>query len=480
MTDELQEQLKDIPKPGQVLAGKYRVERIIGVGGMGAVVEATHLQLDQRVALKFLLRDAVRSPEIVTRFLREAKAATKIRTEHVVRILDVGTLETGAPYMVMEFLEGKDLDRLISEQARLPLSLTVDYVLQASEALAEAHAAGIIHRDLKPANLFLTHRADGSDCIKVLDFGISKLTLGGADSGVTGTQAFLGSPRYMSPEQIRSSRNVDVRTDIWSLGVILQELLSGASAFRAETVPELFAAILQDSPISLASVRPDVPIQFEKVIAKCLEKNPADRYSNLAELGHAMAPFGTSAAHESAKKLARILHVDPGHVDAVPSETIAAWPAAAFQKTVSAWGGTGQGERPKSRVRSGLVGVGIASVLAVLLLVMTRTKQDPNAVMGAQPSASTADSMALSASAAQPPQGISSAVRDVTPAAASVQGARERSGSQLAVTTRLAGPSPGLRAPKSSSSAASSVGLLPTPAKVDQRKSNEGLFDDPK
>src|SRR6185295_3411573 len=160
---------------GQILAGKFRIERVLGQGGMGIVVAATHLQLDERVALKFLLPEALSNPEAVERFTREARAAVKIKSEHVARVSDVGMLETGAPYMVMEYLEGEDLGHWVSQRGALPTTQAVEFVLQAAEAIAEAHALGIVHRDIKPANLFCVRRADGLLSVKVLDFGISKL-----------------------------------------------------------------------------------------------------------------------------------------------------------------------------------------------------------------------------------------------------------------------------------------------------------------
>src|SRR3954470_13666053 len=208
---------------GEILAGKYRVERVLGVGGMGVVVAATHLQLDERVAIKFLVPDALSSDEAVARFAREARAAVKIKSEHVARVIDVGTLDNGAPYMVMEYLEGGDLSRVLQAQGPLPVEDAVEYVLQACEAIAHAHVLGIVHRDLKPANLFLTKRNDGSQSVKVLDFGISKVLSGNSgasssDAAMTRTRAVMGSPLYMSPEQMTSTRDVDGRTDIWALG----------------------------------------------------------------------------------------------------------------------------------------------------------------------------------------------------------------------------------------------------------------------
>ncbi|HVJ20233.1 MAG TPA: serine/threonine-protein kinase, partial [Polyangiaceae bacterium] len=212
-------------REGDLLAGKYRVERVIGVGGMGVVVAARHLHLDVRVALKFLLPSLKQDGEIVARFLREGQAAARIKSEHVGRIMDVGSFDDGSPYLVMEYLEGRDLAAELASRGRLSVAEAVAHVLQALEALAEAHQSGIVHRDLKPSNLFLTRRADGSALIKVLDFGISKAAFGeGGEAVLTRSQGIMGSPQYMSPEQIRSAKRVDQRSDIWSTGVILHEL----------------------------------------------------------------------------------------------------------------------------------------------------------------------------------------------------------------------------------------------------------------
>jgi serine/threonine-protein kinase len=272
---------------------------------MGAVVGARHLQLDERVAIKFLLPEMLQHDEVVQRFLREGRAAIKIRSEHCVRVLDVGKLENSAPYMVMEFLEGQDLGAFRSRQ--LPIHDVVDWVLQASEALAEAHAIGIVHRDLKPANLFLTRRADGTACVKVLDFGISKQAASGADAGVTKTQAVLGSPQYMSPEQMRSTRDVDARADIWALGTVVYELIAGAPPFDGETVTALFAAILQDDPKPLSAWRSDVSPALEAAVRGSLEKNRDRRYASIAHFAAALAPFGSPTAKASAERIGRVL-----------------------------------------------------------------------------------------------------------------------------------------------------------------------------
>lgn len=295
---------------GDILAGKYRVESILGEGGMGVVVAATHLALGQRVALKFLLPEASTQSETVARFLREAQAAVKIKGEHVARVTDVGTLDSGLPFMVMEYLEGSDLGQVLDEHGPLSIEDAVDHVLQACEAVAEAHSVGVIHRDLKPANLFLTHRADGLPCVKVLDFGISKVTpiAGSTSLGMTKTRDVIGSPFYMSPEQMRSSRTVDPRADIWSLGVILYELLTGELPFKGETVTEICAAVLQDPLPQLKSKRSDTPEALDWIINKCLARDPDQRFPTVADLAGALFPLATEHGRSSADRATRILH----------------------------------------------------------------------------------------------------------------------------------------------------------------------------
>lgn len=292
-------------EPGTVLAGKYRVERVIGQGGMGVVVEARHVVLDERVALKFLLPEFTQHPEGSARFLREAKAGMKIKSEHVARVSDVGTLENGAPYMVMEFLIGSDLARLLRDQGVLGVEDAIDYIAQGSEAIVEAHGLGIVHRDLKPANLFLTARVDGSPLVKVLDFGISKMATGAVDV-LTGTDAALGSALYMSPEQMRQTRSVDHRTDIYALGVSLYELLAGRQPYYAETLPQLCAEVLTGTPTPLREIRPDVPAALAAVLEKAYAREREHRHASVAELIVSLAPFAPARTYTTLARIARM------------------------------------------------------------------------------------------------------------------------------------------------------------------------------
>jgi serine/threonine protein kinase len=300
-----------VPGPGEIIGGRYKVERVLAVGGMGAVLSAIDLTKNQTVAVKVMLPAAMEVDGAVTRFQREARAAAGIVSEHVVHISDVGTLDTGAPFMVMEYLAGDDLGAIVGEDKVLPVHEAVDYVLQACEAMAEAHKLGIVHRDLKPSNLFLTRRADGSACVKVLDFGISKFTgsdvFGAGEGSLTATRAMMGSPLYMSPEQVRSAKNVDRRTDIWSLGIILFELVTGRLPFEADTAGAICAMIAADDPVPMRWMNKDLPEVLEKIVLTCLEKEPAARYQDVAELADVLRPYATASGIVAADRAAKTM-----------------------------------------------------------------------------------------------------------------------------------------------------------------------------
>ncbi|MCC6901004.1 MAG: serine/threonine protein kinase [Polyangiaceae bacterium] len=273
---------------GSLLAGKYEILRRVGEGGMGVVYEALHQRLGERVAIKLLREQDRQSTEVVARFEREARMAAKLKSANVARIHDVDTMPDGTPFIVMEFLEGRDLDMELARRGPLPILEGVDYVLQACSAVQEAHERGIIHRDLKPHNLFLC--GEGRDRrIKLLDFGISKLTE--ADSSVTATRSALGTPLYMSPEQIRSSRRADARSDIWSLGVILYEVLTGTTPFTGESATAVVAAITADPVQSPREHRSELPDALVRVMLRALEKDPDRRFQTVSEMAAELAPF---------------------------------------------------------------------------------------------------------------------------------------------------------------------------------------------
>jgi serine/threonine-protein kinase len=290
-----------LPAIGTLLGGKYRVERVLGQGGMGVVVEATHTGLAQRVAIKFLRNEAKALAGALDRFAREARACAQVKSDHVVRVFDTGVFETGEPYIVMELLDGEDLRSAIARRGALMPMEVATFAIEACEALAEAHALGIVHRDLKPANLFVVRRADGSAVLKVLDFGISKLQT--SEAGMqTSANVTLGSPRYMSPEQIRTPRDVDARCDVWAMGVVMYEALAGHPPFEGEGMVGLATAIATERPSPLPQ---HVPFGLANVVMKCLEKDRRARFGSAIELAAALRPFAAVEAQLAADRIVR-------------------------------------------------------------------------------------------------------------------------------------------------------------------------------
>jgi serine/threonine-protein kinase len=281
------------PAPGTVIGGKYRVERLLGSGGMGAVVAARHVELQQPVAIKVLLPAVAKTEEANVRFLREGRAAAKLTSPYVAKVFDSGRLPSGEPYLVMELLGGRDLRSHLHEVRRVPLAQAVEWVLQAAHALGEAHAHHIVHRDVKPANLFLAETSAGT-IVKVLDFGVAKhLEDEGAD--LTNTASVVGTPRYMAPEQMRSARLADRRGDIWSLGVVLYELVTGESPFRGDTVTALCFDVMERTPQPASHFNAELPPTFDALVARCLAKDPDDRFASMESLAAALRPFAPDA-----------------------------------------------------------------------------------------------------------------------------------------------------------------------------------------
>lgn len=358
---------------GERFAERYVVSHIAGGGGMSVVVGARHDRLGQLMAVKFLTVPAQLGREAVQRFLQEARAVASLRSEHIVRVTDAGTDEKGRHFIAMEYLEGSDLARLLRENGPVEAQVAVGYILHACEGLAEAHAVGIVHRDLKPANLFATQRIDGTPLIKVLDFGISKIT---NVTGVTSEQILshrdllLGTPAYMAPEQLRTPNEVDARTDVWALGLILFELLTGKNPFAAPTAPEIFAAVLAEGdPPSADAYRSDLPPGLSDVIARCLRRDPVLRTASVGVLASELMAWSPPWAHEAGYRAARMCQSDPA---AEPERAQAPVSPVGSDQTSHA---TPVGISPRASIRSvrGRLFVGLAGVLLVAAVLVLRS-----------------------------------------------------------------------------------------------------------
>lgn len=310
---------------GQIIGERYLIGPVIGEGGMGVVCAATHIALDAPVAVKVIRSELKDDPEFVQRFLNEARAAASLKDEHIARVHDVGQLDSGEPYLVMERLDGIELEAFMQQSGPLDESEAVDLVLQVCQGLAEAHAAALVHRDIKPANLFLSRQADGRYTLKILDFGISKHLLQRSSERLTDPGKSLGSPWYMSPEQMTDPSRVDQRSDIWSVGVLLFELMTKRHPFDGTLLPEVCAKVLTQDPPALSALQPTVDPQLESVVRRCLEKKAEQRYPTVTALSEALRPFGSQARTPSGLEFAETQPIDLHQVteDYAPSGSLA-------------------------------------------------------------------------------------------------------------------------------------------------------------
>jgi serine/threonine protein kinase len=359
---------------GTLLLGKYSVEKVLGRGGMGLVVRARHLMLDELVAIKVMREDGA-SADDYKRFVREAQAAARLKGPHVARVSDVGMIDGGRPYMVMELLEGCDLGALLEDRNQIPTGEAVDLVLQACAGLAEAHAVGIVHRDVKPTNLFVT-TIDDRPHVKVLDFGVSKVV--SADLVLTQSQSMLGTPAYMSPEQMRSAKSVDARSDIWAIGSVLYEMIEGERPFVSDSVTDLAVKVTCDPARSALAMPPELVA----IVERCLEKSAADRYQRIVDLAIALGPFAGDPARASALIEAMVRQARRSDPSLQPPSQFASASvvnAPAFATTVddALIAVEASGRRPRSRPSRVAIGAIVAIVgLAVGAIAFVATRAE--------------------------------------------------------------------------------------------------------
>jgi serine/threonine protein kinase len=440
-------ELCDLVAIGSVLAGKYRIERIVGTGGMGVVALARHLRLEGPVAVKFMLPRRGDSERTPARFLKEARTASRITSPHVARVFDVDLRDDGVPFIVMEYLEGETLASALRKSGPLAVEEMVDDVLAVCEALTEAHSLGIVHRDLKPANLFRA-RASGRSAhvLKVLDFGISK-TFEESDQAVSTTGgAFIGSPPYMSPEQLTFPAEVDARTDIWSLGVVLYECLTGRSPFLTPSIAATCSRILHERPAPPSTLRPDLPAGLDACVLKCLEKTVEARFSTIRELARALAPFGGPAAARSLASIASLPEpIAPRPTaETITDKELAPTATEGTRDPTSSLEGVMRTRTERPGLRLGAALAGVLAVGAGALIVIQRPRNDDVEGVSTEsrgaPPAHAANPVPTSTPDETPP--VPTAAREVAVAAAGSSAPPQSSAIRPPSKARPASPRP--------------------------------------
>jgi serine/threonine-protein kinase len=429
-------------KPGDVIKDKYEVTKVLGKGGMGVVLAARQRTLGDTVAIKFPRSGLRDEPEAVARFLQEARAGRRIKSRHVAQVYDVDTVDDGSPFIVMEYLIGRDLAAILEERGPLSLKETADLLLQACDGVSEAHARGIIHRDLKPSNLFITAERDGTPLVKVLDFGISKWTES-ADPSATASSATMGTPLYMSPEQLLSTKSVDARSDVWSLGVILYQMLTDGPPFHGATSAALQLAILHGTYEKPSEVRSDLPSLLDQLVLETLAKDPASRLPSVEAFAARLAPFGTAVAQRSYDRIQRLASPPPASPDAAGAKTspasIAATDAPMVGSATTDEGvsdASGKVEpRPARWLPLAALGVAVALGAAAVAAVVPRLHHPPAPASADTPVIASVNS-ASTEGASGPAATATTAVASATPAEAPPAGdTRPSSRADTASTT---------------------------------------------
>jgi eukaryotic-like serine/threonine-protein kinase len=362
---------------GRVLDGRYRVERLLGRGGMGAVYDGRHAIVGKRVAIKMLHAEFAANEEVLKRFYREAQAAAAIGHKNIIDIMDVGVTPANEPYIVMEYLEGEDLESMLVRTGPLSLEAACGILEPALNALGAAHAKGIVHRDLKPANIFLCREQGGAPTVKLIDFGISKFSGAAGSTKLTQTGSLLGTPAYMSPEQARGDQSVDHRTDLYAVGVILYQMLTGSLPFVGDNYNTLLISVLTAEPRPLRQLNPRIPTDAEALVLKELSKDPAARSQSAIEMLEAFK--GLAAYKERGNGLSLLgtqLHagVASGDIGAATDRGGGSSASRVLSQMAKAtpgvWSGTEAKKGPRPALVGGLVAAAVIAVAAVVFVLL--------------------------------------------------------------------------------------------------------------